>query len=237
MKTAIVTGASRGIGKETALLLAKEYDLVGVISRNTENALLSLAREVPNLEAFVGDCADASFMEETLHALVQRTGRIDLLVNNAAISHVGLLSELTAADWQRVINTNLSSVYHTCHAVIPQMVRQKSGKIINISSVWGLYGASCEVAYSASKGGVNAFTKALAKELAPSSVSVNAIAFGAVDTEMNAQLSAEEKIALTEQIPAGRMMTAAEAAACILKLSEMPDYLTGAVLKADGGWC
>ena len=116
------------------------------------------------------------------------------------------------------------------------MVRQKSGRIVNISSVWGLAGASCEAAYSATKGAVNAFTKALAKELAPSGISVNAIAFGAVDTRMNSFLSEEDRAALEEEIPFGRMATADEAALTIVKLLEMPEYLTGEVIKVDGGW-
>ena len=134
------------------------------------------------------------------------------------------------------MNINLTSVYNTCHAVVPHMVHEKSGRIINISSVWGLTGASCEVAYSASKGGMNALTQALAKELAPSGIAVNAIAFGAVDTEMNGHLSPEEKNALCDEIPTGRMATPAEAAECILKVSQMPVYMTGNILKTDGGW-
>jgi 3-oxoacyl-[acyl-carrier protein] reductase len=176
----------------------------------------------------------------TAKALIAKTAReagsVDALINCAAISHVGLLMDMTHEEWQKTVEVNLNSVYNTCHEAVPYMVRHKSGRIINISSVWGLVGASCEVAYSTTKGGINAFTRALAKELAPSGISVNAIAFGAVDTRMNSFLSEEDKNALEEEIPFGRMMTAEEAAETVTRLLEMPHYLTGEVIKCDGGW-
>ena len=127
---------------------------------------------------------------------------LDVLINNAGISFVGLLQDMSDAQWSEILNTNLSSVFYCCRSAIGHMVSQKSGKIINISSVWGVSGASCEVAYSATKGRINAFTKALAKELAPSNVQVNAVACGAIDTEMNRFLEEDELIALIEEIPA-----------------------------------
>lgn len=139
-------------------------------------------------------------------------------------------------DWEHVMNTNLTSVFNSCSQVIPYMVQAQKGRILNVSSVWGKVGASCEVAYSASKGAVNAFTKALAKELAPSHISVNAIAFGAIDTTMNAHLTAEEKEDLEEEIPAGRMGTVEEAAEFIASLAKSGTYLTGQVISFDGGW-
>ena len=161
---------------------------------------------------------------------------MELLINNAAVSYVGLLTDMTGEDWDETVSTNLTSVFNTCHAFVPDMVREKEGRIINVSSVWGLVGASCEVAYSATKGAVNAFTKALAKELAPSGIPVNAAAFGVIDTDMNRNLSDEDRSALEEEIPVGRMATPDEAAQLIVKLSEMPEYFTGEVVKFDGGW-
>ena len=245
MKTAIITGASRGIGAATAQLLFREYNYLALISRNKDRGLENLTfdwGELPagktpcEVELFSGDISDAAFAESVSEKVVARTGSIDLLINNAGISYVGLLTDMTPDEWKAVIDINLTSVFNLCHAVVPHMVREKTGRIINISSVWGLVGASCEVAYSASKAGINGFTMALAKELAPSGIAVNAIAFGAVDTEMNGHLSAEEKEALFTEIPAGRMATPEEAAESILHLSHMPLYFTGEIVKVDGGW-
>jgi 3-oxoacyl-[acyl-carrier protein] reductase len=171
-------------------------------------------------------------VESTLAAF----GQIDVLINNAGISYIGLLTDMTIDDWNRIVATNLSSVFSTCRCTVPSMVSAKSGCIINISSVWGNIGASCEVAYSACKGGINSFTKALGKELAPSNIRVNAIACGVIDTEMNHCFSREERDALVEEIPAGRMGTPEEVAALALTLTDSPAYLTGQVLTLDGGW-
>ena len=144
--------------------------------------------------------------------------------------------DMNPDEWRQTVAVNLDSVYNTCHEVLPYMVKEKRGRIINISSVWGLVGASCEVAYSATKGAVNAFTKALAKELAPSGIRVNAAAFGVIDTDMNRHLSEEDRSQLEEEIPIGRMASPEEAADFIMKLIDMPDYFTGEVVKFDGGW-
>ena len=130
---------------------------------------------------------------------------MDILINNAGISHIGLFSDMTPEEWNRILSTNLTSIYNLCSQCIPDMVHKKSGSILNISSVWGNVGASCEVAYSATKGGNHALTRALAKELAPSGIQVNAIACGAIDTEMNGFLSEEDRQMLIDEIPAGRM--------------------------------
>ena len=143
---------------------------------------------------------------------------------------------MTKEEWDEVISVNLSSVYNTCHFASGLMVKQHSGKIINISSVWGERGASMEVAYSASKGGVNAFTKALAKELAPSSIQVNAVSCGFIDTDMNSIYSPEDRSAIMEEIPTGRSGDPAEVADLVSKLIEAPDYLTGQIIGLDGGW-
>ena len=159
-----------------------------------------------------------------------------MLVNNAGIAYIGLLQDMTVSDWQRIVNTNLTSVFNCCKLAIPLMLSARQGKIINISSVWGNVGASCEVAYSATKGGINAFTKALAKELAPSNIQVNAVACGAIDTEMNQWMEEEDLIGLVEDIPAGRLGRAEEVADLVYHLGYKNAYLTGQVIGLDGGW-
>ncbi len=271
MSAVIITGASSGIGRSTAVKLARsgKYEYIAINGGHDEAALADTAREMKeaaaeeakkraeqNKEAALEEAGaeqspdvhdvkvitvfgDIS-LNITARALIMKTvkeaGTVDALINCAAISHVGLLMDMSPEEWQKTVEVNLNSVYNTCHEAVPYMVRQKSGRIINISSVWGLVGASCEVAYSTTKGGINAFTRALAKELAPSGISVNAIAFGAVDTRMNGFLSDEDKTALEEEIPFGRMMTAEEAADTVTGLLDMPLYLTGEVIKCDGGW-
>ena len=143
---------------------------------------------------------------------------------------------MTISDWNKIVSTNLTSVFSTCNCLIPSMVSRKSGKILQISSVWGNVGASCEVAYSTTKGGINAFTKALAKELAPSNIQVNAIACGCIDTSMNHQLSMEERTSLEEEIPAGRFGSPQEVADFVMQLADSPSYLTGQIIGLDGGY-
>lgn len=238
-KTALVTGASRGIGKAIAQeLAAKGYDLF-LTCHKREALLLDVKRELE--EQFGITCRTYCFdvcNEGKLAEMFQDIAYLDVLVNNAGISYVGLLAEMTYEQWSKVINTNLSSCFLTCKYAVPDMVRRKKGKIINISSVWGNVGASTEVAYSASKGGMNAFTKALAKELAPSNIQVNAIACGLIaDTEMNAHLSAEEIDELTVGIPADRAGRTAEVARFVGMLcDEDGGYLVGQVITLDGGW-
>ena len=168
--------------------------------------------------------------------LFSEINHLDVLVNNAGISYGGLLSDMSAEDWHKVMAVNLDSCFYTSKHAIPLMLKKHSGRIINISSVWGNVGASMEVAYSASKGGINAFTKALAKELAPSNIQVNAIACGVIDTSMNACFTAEDMVALTEEIPADRIGKPEEVAHLSLQLAQAPTYLTGQIITLDGGW-
>lgn len=240
-KTAVIIGASTGIGAETAIKLSNEYKNIAITSFRHTRQLADVQKKIleNGADCYMGsgDAGDFEFIRQFISNVVERFGNeISLLVNNAGISYIGLLTDMDITDWEHVMNTNLTSVFNSCSQVIPYMVQAQKGRILNVSSVWGKVGASCEVAYSASKGAVNAFTKALAKELAPSHISVNAIAFGAIDTTMNAHLTVEEKEDLEEEIPAGRMGTVEEAAEFIASLAKSGTYLTGQVISFDGGW-
>lgn len=237
MKTVLITGASRGIGRETALLFAsKGYETILTCSRSYPD-LLQLKKEIE--ETFHTPCrafvCDMSRYEE-VERLFSEISSLDILVNNAGIAFFGLLQDMSPVEWHHVMDTNLSSVFYTCKHAIPLMLKQKGGCIVNISSIWGEYGASMEVAYSTTKGGINALTKALAKELAPSGIPVNAIAFGVIDTAMNDCLSAEEKEILRTEIPADRFGTAREAAELIWQTAHAPSYLTGQIITMAGGY-
>lgn len=239
-KTILITGSSRGIGKAIAVKYAKKgYNIVINCVKNKE-LLESVKKEIEGYQvpclAFIGDVGDSQIAEQLFTEAKKMFGTVDILVNNAGISHVGLLTDMTIDNWNHLINNNLTSVFNCCKLAVPDMVKQQRGKIVNISSVWGNIGASCEVAYSTTKGGINAFTKALAKELAPSNVQVNAIACGAIDTEMNHFLTDEELVSLVNEIPAGRLGTAEEVADFVYALTHKNQYLTGQVISLDGGW-
>ncbi len=242
MKTVLITGASRGIGKAIATYFAKEGYALVINCNNSPEALSSLKHElevtfrVPVL-ASVGNIGDYSYVTRLFSEIKEQFQGVDILINNAGISHIGLLHDMSVDEWQNLIHINLSAAFYTSKLAIPYMLTQKAGKIINISSVWGNVGASCEVAYSASKGGLNAFTKALAKELAPSNIQVNAIACGCIDTSMNQCFSADERLALENEIPAGRFGTATEVAALAYSLATEHNYMTGQIITLDGGWC
>lgn len=238
--TAIITGASGGIGSAIAKKMAERgYSLV-LLGNHARDALEETAEHCRNygvradiLFGNLSSYAEASQVITQAHELL---GRTDCLINCAGVSHIGLMTDMTDIEWRHIIDSNLSSVFYCCRSIVPCMVHEKKGRILNISSIWGNTGASCETAYSASKGGLNAFTKALAKELAPSGIAVNALSCGLIDTAMNACLSEEEKQALCEEIPAGRMGTPAEVAEMTALLIEAPDYLTGQVITIDGAW-
>lgn len=240
-KTVLVTGASRGIGKAIAHKFAKEGYSVIINCSKSADALYNLKQELEtsyqtSVLASIGDIGDFSYVNELFLEIEKEFGGVDVLVNNAGISYIGLLSDMEVDEWQSIIDTNLSSAFYTSKLALPYMLSKKCGKIINISSVWGNVGASCEVAYSASKGGLNTFTKALAKELAPSNIQVNAIACGCIDTAMNQCFSEEERLVLEEEIPAGRFGTPEEVAALTYTLATDCNYMTGQVLTLDGGW-
>ncbi len=240
-KKVLITGASRGIGAAIAIAFAKKgYTLVLNCHKNADrlNSLKEIMEgtyHVPVLVS-VGDVGDYNYITQLFEEIKNFCQGVDILVNNAGISYVGLLDQMSIDEWHQVMNTNLNSLFYTSKAAIPYMLSQKKGHIINISSVWGEHGASCEVAYSTSKGGVNAFTKALAKELAPSNIQVNAVACGCIDTDMNLCFSEEERAALAEEIPMGRFGTPKEVGELVLSLAEGNSYLTGQIITISGGW-
>lgn len=237
-KKALITGASRGIGEAIARKLAEEHFDLYLTCLHSEEKLCALATYLEqeynvSVGAFLCDMSSPKEVEK----LFRHIPSLDVLINNAGISYFGLLSEMSLEAWHQVINTNLSSLFYTSRKAIPLMLQNHQGKIINISSVWGNSGASMEVAYSASKGGVNSFTKALAKELAPSGIQVNAIACGLINTEMNLRLTVEERRSLIDEIPADRMGNTAEVAEMVYSVLSMPAYTTGQIFTIDGGWC
>lgn len=241
-KVALITGASRGIGAAIAHRFAKEgYSLV-INCNKSADALKQLKNNLENtyhisVLASVGNIGDYHYVENLFEKIQETFGEVDIVINNAGISHIGLLTDMNVEEWKNLLDVNLSSAFYTSKFAIPYMLSKQAGKIINISSVWGNVGASCEVAYSASKGGLNAFTKALAKELAPSNIQVNAIACGCIDTTMNQCFSTEERKELENEIPAGRFGTPEEVANLTFSLATDFNYLTGQIITLDGGWC
>lgn len=240
MKTVLVTGSSRGIGRETALLFARNGYAVAVNCAHRIDELSNVKKEIeatgaPCL-AFQADVGCYDAVSGMIQEIYGQWGSLSVLVNNAGIASIGLFQDMSYEQYHQMLETNLTSVFNCCHLVIPDMVRRHAGKIINVSSIWGNAGASCEAVYSATKGGINSFTKALGKELAPSNIQVNAVACGVIDTEMNACLDEEEKKALEQDIPAGRFGKASEAAELIYAIASGHSYLNGQVITLDGGY-
>lgn len=239
-KTVLVTGASRGIGAACAVAFAKHGYHVFLNCNKSVDELKKTAvlitEQGGSCEMVVGNVGNADAVEEIFQKISTSRGGLDVLINNAGVSYVGLLTDMSNSDWEQILNSNLSSVFYCSRAAIPYMVSQKHGKIINISSMWGRIGASCEAAYSATKAGVNGLSMALAKELAPSNIQVNAIACGVIDTAMNAVFTDEDRQALADEIPAGRFGTPEEVADFVLDLAQGHSYLTGQVIGFDGGF-
>ena len=240
MKTVLITGASKGIGAATAILFAqKGYNVVINYNNSYESASLlarSLSSNGYSVMTHKANVANKLEVDLMVKEALYKFGSLDILVNNAGVSYQGLITETDEIDFDRIIDTNLKGVFNCCKAVTPSMVNKQSGKIINISSMWGEVGASCEVAYSAAKAGVIGLTKALAKELAPSGITVNCVAPGLIHTEMNAKIDPEALETLAFETPLGRSGTPEEVAKSILFLaSEGADFITGQVISPNGG--
>ena len=240
-KTVIITGASKGIGAAMAILFARKgYNVVIGYNESYQLAKMlssSLSNQGYNVLPVKVNVTNKLETDILIKEVVYKFGSVDILINNAGVAHSGLITDTDEFDVERIFDINLKGVFNCCKSVTPQMVNQKSGKIINISSMWGQVGASCEVAYSAAKAGVIGLTKALAKELAPSGITVNCIAPGLIDTTMNANISVDDLNAFVEDIPLGRMGTAEDIAETALFLaSDGADYITGQVLGVNGGY-
>lgn len=230
MKRVLITGGSRGIGAAAARLFAENgYEVIINYNKSAEKAK-ALADEL-GATAICADVSDPLAVKEMFKA----AGYIDVLVNNAGISGFYMLDAMTDDEWSKMINVNLSSVFYCCREVLPQMLHRKSGAIVNVSSMWGQCGASCEVAYSAAKAGIIGFTKALAKEVGPSGIRVNCVAPGAIDTDMNKVLGQEALAEICDETPLGRLGTAEEAAEAIFYLADKASFVTGQVLSPNGG--
>ena len=239
-KVAIVTGASKGIGRAIALELAAQGASIVINYRSSREEAMTLLEEIKSFGGSAIVCrADISKSEEAI-ALIEEAihcyGRVDILINNAGISHVGLFMDMTFEAINNIINTDLLGAMNTTRAIVEGMISRKSGVIVNISSIWGQCGASCEVVYSAAKAAINGFTKALAKELGPSNIRVNAVAPGVIDTEMNAWVSKEDMALLKEDIPLSRIGSPEEVAKTTAFLcSEESSYITGQIINVNGG--
>lgn len=239
-KVAVVTGASRGIGRGIAKELAKEGAYVVINYRENDVAAESLLEEIKG-EGLSGctykcDVSDYKSTNCMIESILERVGKIDILVNNAGISSIGLFMDNNEEDFEEIMNTNFKSVFNTSRSIVDHMISRKQGVIINISSIWGNVGASCEVLYSASKGAINSFTRALGKELGPSNIRVNAISPGVIETEMNSWLSEEDKSDLINEIPLNRMGKAEEIGRLVSFLcSDDGAYVNAQVITIDGG--
>lgn len=240
-KVALVTGASKGIGREITLSLIKEGAMVAINYRNDEegaNKTLKLVNEIGGNGFIVkGDVASYDNCVSMYNKCIKKFGKLNILVNNAGVSKVGLFMDMSMEDINSLIDTNLKGAINLTHAVLPHMVSRREGSIINISSMWGNVGASCEAIYSSTKGGVNLFTKALGKEMALSGIRVNAIAPGVINTSMNSFLSSEEKLALEEEIPMGKFGEGKDIGDLVVFLaSNKSKYITSQVITVDGGY-
>lgn len=234
-KVILITGASRGIGREIAEKLAqKGYQVIANYNKSEKKAQ-ELKEEYPNIDIYKADVSKREEVQKMIEYIINKYKKIDVLINNAGISSSGLFTEVTDEEWNRIINNDLYSVFCTTQEVLSNMIMRKQGCIINISSVWGLVGSSCETIYSVAKAGVDGMTKSLAKELGPSNIRVNSIAPGIIDTEMNNCYSAEEIEAIKEEIPLERIGKKGDISKCIEWLIE-DEYTTGQIISINGGW-
>lgn len=238
-KVIVVTGGSRGIGEEIVRSLAKcgytvilNYNKSETCAKNVENELKNSGYSI---DIFKADVSKKEEVNKLIQFVLNKYGKIDVLINNAGISQTKLFTDITDEDWNNMMNNNLNSVFYCTREAVKNMIHNKQGLIVNISSIWGITGGSMEVHYSTAKSGIIGFTKALAKELGPSNIRVNAIAPGIIDTEMNKEYSKEELEEIKNEIPLEKIGKANSIANCVKWLIE-DDYTTGEVISINGGW-
>lgn len=240
-KNVLITGASRGIGRAAAELFAREGYGVAINYNNSADAAQSLANTLrgkgAHAVAFKADVSDMEQVRIMVEHCEAEFGHIDVLINNAGIAQQKLFTDLTTEDWNRMFAVDVTGVFNCCRLVLPSMIGRHSGKIINVSSIWGICGASCEVHYSAAKAAVIGLTKALAKEVGPSNIQVNCIAPGIIGTQMNAALTPADQVALCDETPLGRFGSPDDIAAAMLFFaSHAADFITGQILSPNGGF-
>ncbi len=250
-KTALITGSSRGIGKEIATKLALSGYNVLINYFESEDKAIELKNELqkiiaekykntnyaPSFEIFGADVSKLPEVKTMVEFTKQKFKKIDLLVNNAGIATMKLFQDISPTEWDRIFDVNVKGMYNTCHCIVPDMISEKKGKIINISSVWGIVGSAMETHYSATKGAILAFTKALAKELGPSGITVNAIAPGAVYTDMIANLGDNILSAVKDDTPLGELGNTKQISDMVYFLAESTgDFITGQVISVNGGY-
>lgn len=238
-KIILVTGGSRGIGASMVKLLALDgykvilnYNKSGDCAKKIKE---ELEEENVNIDIIKADVTNKSEISYMVNKVIDTYGRIDVLINNAGISQEKVFLDVSDEDWQNIIEANLNSTYYCTKRVLPYMLKNKEGCIINISSIWGVTGASCEVGYSTTKAAINGFTKALAKEMGPSNIRINCIAPGIIDTDMNKNLNKEDIEKIKEEIPLNRIGKTEDIAKCAKWLIE-DDYTTGQIINVNGGW-
>ena len=238
-KVVIVTGGSRGIGKTIVERLSKKkYKVILNYNKSQERAVKiqsELRKEKIEIDIYKADVSKREEVKGLINFAIEKYNKIDILINNAGIDQVKLFTDITDEDWNNIINTNLTSVFYTTQETLKNMIPNKQGCIINISSIWGIVGASCESHYAISKAGIDAMTKSLAKELGPSNIRINSIAPGAIDTDMNKDLNEEEIREIVEKIPLGRIGKTEDIVKCVEWLI-IDRYTTGQVISVNGGW-
>lgn len=239
MKTVIVTGGSRGIGAAIVKELAKDGYNVVLNYNNSEEAAKQIQKELEEknikIEIFKADVSKREEVKKLVKFTLEKYKNIDVLINNAGIDQIKPFMDITDEEWNNIMQVNLNSVFYCSQEVLENMIHNKKGCIINISSIWGRIGASCEVHYSASKAAIDGLTKALAKEMGPSNIRVNSVAPGIIETEMNKDLSGEDLKEIINQIPLGRIAKPEEVVKSIKWLIE-DEYITGQIISVDGGW-
>lgn len=238
-KIIIITGASRGIGREIAKTLAREgYTIIANYNKSEKEAQKlkkELQEENKEIDIYKANIANEEETQEMIKYVIKKYKKIDVLINNAGIDKIQLVTEVTKKDWDEIINTNLYGTFYISQQAAKNMIQNKQGKIINISSIWGQIGASMEVVYSISKAGVDGLTKALAKELGPSGIQINSIAPGFIKTEMNANFNEQEINEIKNEIPLQKLGECTDIAKCVKWLIE-DNYVTGQVIAINGGW-